>query len=169
MGVTPPSPIDDSTTDQIVSFLTTIGLVLRFAEIHEATVLPGIAIDRGTMVVDRARSLHPGDLLHEAGHLAVLPSAERSQLAGTTGASGGMEMAAIAWSYAAGCHLQLDPAVVFHDDGYRGGAANLIENFEAGRYIGVPILQWLGLTADTATATELGVDPYPHMIRWMVD
>jgi hypothetical protein len=169
MGVTPPSPIDDSTTDQIVSFLSTIGLVVRFAEIHEPTVLPGIAIDRGALVVDRTRLLHPGDLLHEAGHLAVLPSAERSQLAGSAGASGGMEMSAIAWSYAAGFHLRLDPAVVFHDDGYRGGAANLIDNFEAGRYIGVPILQWLGLTADPAKAADLGIDHYPHMSRWIVD
>ncbi len=152
-----------------MSFLGQIGLVVRFEEIGGPTILPGITIDHGALVVDSVRMRHPGDLLHEAGHLAVLPSEERSQVVGTTGADGGREMTAIAWSYAAICHLQMDPSVVFHDDGYRGGAANLIDNFEAGRYIGVPILQWLGLTADSSRATSLGIEPYPHMIKWVLD
>ena len=57
-------------------------------------------------------------------------------------------MMAIAWSYAASVHLQLDPSVVFHADGYRGGSQSLIENFTGGRYIAVPTLQWLGMTAE---------------------
>ena len=48
-------------------------------------------------------------------------------------------MMAIAWSYAAAVHLGLDPAVVFHEAGYRGGSGSLIENFAQERYIGVPI------------------------------
>ena len=75
---------------------------------------------------------------------------------------------ATAWSYAAVCHLGLDPAVVFHEGGYRGGSQSLIENFRAGRYIGVPVLQWLGLTADDQRAAELGIEPYPTMRRWLL-
>ena len=85
------------------------------------------------------------------------------------GADGGLEMAAIAWSYAAAVHLNLDPAVVFHEEGYRGGAQTILENFQAGRYIGVPLLQYMGLTADAKRAQAINVEPYPHMLRWLRD
>jgi hypothetical protein len=78
-------------------------------------------------------------------------------------------MAAIAWSWAATIHLELAPNVVFHEAGYRGGAANLIENFSAGRTVGVPLLEWAGLTATGKRAAELGVNPYPAMLRWLRD
>ena len=64
-------------------------------------------------------------------------------------------------------HLGLDPAVVFHPDGYRGGSQALIENFTNGRTIGVPMLQWLGLTLDAKRAAESGGAPYPAMIKWL--
>jgi hypothetical protein len=160
---------DDPTLDRITTFLAEIGLSVRAAEIRGGTVLPGITIDRGTLVVDPDKLEHPGDLLHEAGHLAGLAPAERSEVGSAAGADGGREMAAIAWSYAASRHLGLDPSVVFHDDGYRGGSANLIENFEADRSFGVPILQWLGLTAEGPRAAELGIEPFPHMIKWTVE
>jgi hypothetical protein len=153
----------------IARFLGEIGLALRWEEITQATRLPGVAIDRGALVVDPSRLRQPGDLLHEAGHLALHPPESRAVISGDAGPDGGYEMAAIAWSYAALRHLQLDPAVVFHDEGYRGGSANLVTNFESGRYVGVPLLQWLGLTAQGPKAAELGVDPYPHMIRWLVE
>ena len=54
-------------------------------------------------------------------------------------------MAAIAWSWAALVHLRLDPAVVFHQEGYRGGSQSLIENFSMGRFVGVPMLRWMGM------------------------
>ncbi len=154
---------------RIARFLGEIGLCVRWEEIDHATRLPGIAIDHGALRVDASRLSHPGDLLHEAGHLALLPGHARSQVTGDAGPDGGYEMAAIAWSFAAVRHLQLAPEVVFHEDGYRGGSASLVANFEAGRYIGVPLLQWLGMAAAGPRAAELGIAPYPHMIRWLVD
>ncbi len=130
--------------------------------------MPGLTIDHGTLVVDRSRLQHPGDLLHEAGHLAVIPADERAQLVGNAGPDPAREMMAIAWSYAALRHLRLDPAVVFHEGGYRGGSGSLIENFSAGRYIGVPVLQWLGMTAEGTRAVELGIKPYPKMLKWLL-
>lgn len=111
--------------------------------------------------------MYPGDLLHEAGHLALLEPGEKWVTEGSMGDNGGYEMGAIAWSYAAAVHLGLAPDVVFHDSGYRGPAEAIRENFAAGRYLGVPILQWLGLAVDTKTAPTLGVEPYPAMIRWL--
>jgi hypothetical protein len=159
---------DGPVTTQIARFLAEIGLTLRWEQVEERTPLPGIRIDRGTLVVDRERLQHPGDLLHEAGHLAVITAEERAQLVGDAGSDPAREMMAIAWSYAALRHLRLDPGVVFHVGGYRGGSRSLIENFSAGRYIGVPVLQWLGMTADATRAAELGVEPYPKMLKWLL-
>jgi hypothetical protein len=156
-------------TATIVEFLTEIGLPVRAGRIGEETFLPGIKIEGGGLVADEAKLTYPGDLLHEAGHLAVVPSARRSTLHLHAGQSAGEEMMAIAWSYAAAVHLGLDPAVVFHEGGYRGGSQALLDNFRAGRYFGVPTLQWIGLTAEPRRARELGVPPYPYMIQWLRD
>lgn len=77
------------------------------------------------------------------------------------------EMMAIAWSYAAVLHLGLPPETVFHAEGYRGGSSSLLENFREGRYLAVPMLQWLGLAHDEKQAQQLGASPYPHMLRWL--
>ena len=83
------------------------------------------------------------------------------------GEGGAEEMMAIAWSYAASVHLHLEPDVVFHPAGYRGGSQALIDNFTQGRTIGVPMLQWVGLTTEPKHAAARGVEPYPHMVRWL--
>mgnify|MGYP003339327856 CR=1 FL=1 len=64
-------------------------------------------------------------------------------------------------------HLQLPPEVLFHEEGYKGGASSLIENFSAGRYIGVPMLQWLGLTKEAKNDAEADEFTYPKMKNWL--
>jgi len=162
-------PFSNPVTTRIVEFLLGIGLPVRAGVIAERTFLPGIKIEGGVLVIDEAQLTYPGDVLHEAGHLAVVPVARRGALHLHVGKDGGDEMMAIAWSYAAAVHLGLDPAVVFHDGGYRGGSQALIDNFSAGRYIGVPTLQWIGLTAEPKRASDMGVPPYPHMLKWLRD
>lgn len=156
-------------TQLIVDFLVEIGLGVSKTQIHHETVLPGITVDRGAIVIDESKLLYPGDLLHEAGHLAVIPSEKRKQAQMNVGKKAGEEMMAIAWSYAAAVHLNLEPSVVFHDAGYRGWSRALIENFTQGRYVGVPLLQWIGLTVDWRTAKEIGTEPYPKMLKWLLD
>ncbi len=150
---------------RMLPFLAEIGLVVRERPLPAATFLPGILIERGTLVIDRDRLAYPGDLLHEAGHLAVVPPAERATLHDNLQTGPGEEMAAIAWSYAAALHLGIDPAVVFHSAGYKGGAQSLIENFGAGRYFGVPLLQWYGLTRERDDGSGAAV--YPKMDGWL--
>ena len=79
-------------------------------------------------------------------------------------------MAAIAWSYAAALHLKIDPAIVFHDEGYGGKPGdlsnNLAENFATGHYVGVPLLALYGLSCEPHRAQD-GMLPYPHMRRWL--
>ena len=67
----------DAIKARIVDFITQIGLDVRTEAIQEETVLPGIAVHHGILVVDYERWLYPGDLLHEAGHLAVMEPERR--------------------------------------------------------------------------------------------
>ena len=152
---------------KIVAFLREIGFEIQFATVEGATALSGINVDRGVLVCDPERLKFAGDLLHEAGHLAVKSPTERRQASSNMGSDPAEEMMAIAWSYAAILHLQLPPEVVFHPEGYRGGSKSIIENFGAGRYFGVPMLQWLGMCQDEKRAKELGAAPFPQMIQWL--
>src|SRR5438132_8341641 len=129
----------DPLRDRLIRFIREIGIEVREAALDESCLLPGLDIRGGAVVVEHPRWLHPGDILHEAGHLAVAAPEARS--AERLSPNGGDEMAAIAWSYAAAVHLGLPAGVVFHAAGYRGGAESLVENFEAGHYFGVPLLQ----------------------------
>jgi hypothetical protein len=157
----------DPTTATIVAFLREIGLDVLSAPFEAPTFLPGIRLVRGAIALDETRLVHPGDILHEAGHLAVATPERRAAITDDAGSDPAEEMMAIGWSYAALVHLRLDPAVVFHADGYRGGGASLIENFSQGRYLGVPMLQWVGMTLDEQHARAAGLQPYPHMLRWL--
>ena len=155
----------DPLTERLVAFVRGIGIEVRAATLPEKTFLPGLDIRHGAILVDAERLTYPGDILHEAGHLAVTDPAERH--APTLSPSGGDEMTSIAWSYAALRHLALDPAIVFHADGYKGEAAAIIENFTAGSYFGVPLLQYYGMAVEPRGAAEMAAEPYPHMLRWL--
>lgn len=151
---------------RIVDFLRRIGVAVRQGPVPDG-FLPGLTLDGGCVVFDPERLQHPGDLLHEAGHLAVCAPERRGQLTAQAGDDGGMEMAAIAWSWAALRHLDLPPETVFHDQGYRGGSQSIIAAFAQPQPFGVPLLEWLGMTATGARAAAAGVAPFPHMLRWL--
>jgi hypothetical protein len=152
-----------------LTFLHSIGIATAFCSLPaERCFLPGLLIEAGRILIDEEKLLCAGDVLHEAGHLAVVPATERAMLDGP--AIGGRkeapaeEMMAIAWSYAACVHLQIDPAFVFHDQGYKGGGAELAQNFKEGRTFGVPLLIWLGMTGTSGDGGG-----YPLMTKWLRD
>jgi hypothetical protein len=129
---------------------------------------------RGVLVYDADRLVWPGDLLHEAGHLAVAPPDVRPLLGGDMDGVEGVDMAqlewgAIAWSYAAALEIGIDPADVFHGGGYRGHSEGLLRTFALGAPIGGHVLEAAGMTAFGPRAAALGVAPYPHMLRWVRD
>jgi hypothetical protein len=109
-----------------------------------------------------------GDLLHEAGHLAVMSPKRRWAARGRFDSGMAEEMMAQAWSYAAALHLGIDPALVFHQHGYgsRGGAW-LVDGFAKGGTPGVPGLCWLGLTSHKYGGQEIPGSVYPTMIAWL--
>ncbi|MEI9994786.1 MAG: hypothetical protein WDM91_09345 [Rhizomicrobium sp.] len=163
------SDFEHPLTRAIAIFLGQIGLDIRAGAVPDETALPGIDIDHGVLVVDEARLAYPGDLLHEAGHLAVAAPDQRASFHHDVGNDGGEEMGAIAWSYAAALHLEIDPALVFHAAGYRGGGASILENFAAGKYFGVPYLAWCGMTNHTGRAARADMAPFPAMQKWLRD
>lgn len=158
--------IDGADAARILEFLERIGVPVAFEPVSEDSFLPALRVRGGTLVIDSERLEWVGDLLHEAGHIAVTDSTLRPQLDEVSGDPGD-EMAAIAWSYAAAVEIGLDPAVLFHPHGYRGGAQAMIDNFTAGRGVGIPMLAWFGMSAEPHRAAADGARPYPHMTRWL--
>jgi len=157
----------DTVTAAMIGFIRSIGLEVELKEVTESTFVPGITIQQGRLVVDLERMHYPGDMLHEAGHLAVAVPERRRTLHLDIGQNGTEEMMAIAWSYAAALRIGIDPAIVFHAEGYRGGSASLLDNFSEGRYLALPMLEWTGMAYGPKRAEEEGVAPYPHMLRWL--
>jgi hypothetical protein len=159
----------DPTTKIMADFLNEIGITVIPGKFKEETFLPGILIDNGKLIIDEEKLLYPGDLLHDAGHLAVKQTSERKTTHINCGSDPAEEMMALAWSYAALVHLKIQPEIVFHEHGYKGQSQQLIEGFQQEHCIGLPMLQWVGMTADVKNAPALGVDPFPHMIKWLRD
>lgn len=149
-------------TARIVAFLREIGLDAAPAELGDDCFLPGIAVERGALRYDEARLTWPGDLLHEAAHVAVAPPEARARMTGDVAVPGldmaRLEVAAVPWSYAAALHIGIDPALVFHAGGYRGRSEGLLRTFAVGVYPGVNLLVEAGMTTG---------DAYPRMLRWL--
>lgn len=133
----------------ITRFLHEIGLEIREGEVPENTFLSAILIENGVIVYNLEQLLYPGDLLHEAGHVAVSLPDERAQLHNNVleldQNKQGEEMAVLLWSWLAARHIGIPDDVLFHDTGYKGEAAWLREQFQSGHYLGAPLLQWMGI------------------------
>jgi hypothetical protein len=156
----------DPTATRIIDWLRKIGLSVRLVPVDAGSFLPGVTLEPGGLIVDPEHLLYPGDLLHEAGHLATMLPAQRASAGSNAGSDMGEEIAAQTWSYAAAVQLGLPPDMVFHSSGYKGASATLIQAYRDGK-AGVPLLQWMGLTLDPARAAATDIPPYPHMIRWL--
>jgi hypothetical protein len=153
---------DSAALEKVLFFLNTIGIDIIEKELDETTFLPGLCL-----------GANPGDILHEAGHLAVTTSSER-KLVGTEEMpkdwpTQGDEIGAILWSYAAICHLELPLEFVFHPNGYKNNSDWFISNFNSGNYIGLPLLEWAGLTLSEKRAAIEGKKAFPIMQKWLRD
>jgi len=157
-------------TAKILDFLQEIGLIYHLEKIEEVTLLPGLQLRNGTLIIDIEKLLYPGDILHEAGHLACMPFDIRKTMSGDLediDLHRGGEMMAIAWSYAACRYLNINLEIVFHEYGYRDASQSIIDNFNNDYTFGVPLLQWCEMCYDNKNATKLNAKPFPEMISWL--
>lgn len=162
---------DTDVLGRIVTFLQTVGVPLSERQMSASSLLPGVAIESGQLVVDRSRVEWPGDLLHEAGHLAVVPARLRPMLSGTMSEEIDVvhagEPEATAWAYAAIVALGLEPDVLFHVGGYHGHSRQLAFTYAAGCFPGAGGLCAAGMALGREEAERRDLPPYPHMIRWL--
>jgi hypothetical protein len=159
-------------TQQTLSFLKEIGINVIEKELGD-TFLPGLSLGPNCIYIDYDKLLYPGDILHEAGHLAVTTAAER-KLVGTDHIAAewptqAEEMGAILWSFAAVNHLKLPVEFVFHPDGYKNESDWLISNFNTENYVGLPFLEWIGLCLGKDRASKENKPAFPAMLKWMRD
>lgn len=181
---------EDAGTDprlrRVVRWLVDQGLEIESGSRYTQSFNPGIWIEAGALVYDHAVA-HPGDLLHEAGHLAVLPSCIRGHANGdmdTVAPRIGEYMAAhpnafafpedpiaramieggdssvIAWAYAAALAAGVDPWLTC-ERGFPeeddGRAA--LEALQTGTFVGIANLVASGM-AESRRA-------FPKMRRWL--
>jgi hypothetical protein len=165
--------LKSSLAKRIADFLTEIGIEVVPSQLVGETFLPGIAVENGRILVDEEKLIYPGDLLHEAGHLALAARDVRSGLSDEVILPNAnmdlVEAQTIAWSYAAVSYLGLDPKLLFHEGGYKGHSEGLLLNFSLGVYVGVNGLREAGMTATDKMTVDSGTPPYPHMIKWLRD
>ena len=155
----------DPLVTRLSTFVRSIGIEVQACPIDWKTQFPGLDIKLGAVLVDEQQLIHPGNILHEAGHIAVHDPARRQEPKFSP--SRGEELGALAWSYAATVYLGLNSELIFYPDSYHGWATSLVENFAEGRYLGVPLLQRYGMALEQRVAAERGLKPYPHMLRWL--
>jgi hypothetical protein len=177
----------------VLNFLREIGLkvIQRPLTKQEYTqeFLPNIVIRNGRLIVDPLRAL-PGDILHEAGHVAIFPARIRpycsnysinsgNQMADVL-AKAGIEptiqelkalqycfedLAPVAWQFAANLKIGFPSAVGFAT-GFKG----------QGMYVHNSILQSVGLHMGHVTSVSLfylrmtaSKASFPTMLRWLND
>lgn len=150
---------------RIFQFFDEISISYNFTKIETETFLPGIKIKNGSLQIDMEKLKYPGDLLHEAGHIAVSSSTERESLndnvVENSSEKAGEELAVLLWSFAAARKIGLPSEIVFHEDGYKNEAKWLKEQFESEKYIGLPLLQWMNMTDSE------GENAFPKMRTWL--
>lgn len=185
--------------DPIVSFLRGIGIGVEFGEGARNGFLPGVNIQGGVIHVDPETLVGPGDLLHEAGHIAILPRRFHAQLGrdldadtrAAIAAEAGPaipddlilarplqqgEAMAQAWSYAAALHIGVPLPCVFFPGSYKvdsyEGIHPIQRWLESGTHHGPNGLAAVGMTGFSgifAFMGDNGLPPFPRMTRWVQD
>lgn len=157
----------------ILSFLKEIGVAVIERELSGQTFLPGLSLGPNCIYVDYSRLLYPGDLLHEAGHLAVATGEQRDNIGSISADKNwpteAEELGAILWSYAALKHIGIPEQIVFHENGYKGDSQWLIDNFKNGVYIGLPFLEWIGIAMGEERGKRENKPCFPLVIKWIRD
>ncbi len=77
------------------------------------------------------------------------------------GAEQSEEIGVLLWTFLAAKYLDISPAIVFHEHGYKGQSQWLLDNFNSGTYIGLPLLKWMGIVQETPDGM------LPKVVNWL--
>ncbi|WP_417451179.1 hypothetical protein [Kordiimonas sp.] len=158
---------DSDYIENIRNFLNSIGIQVVYKQLPDDTFLPGLRIEYGQLAVDIDKLKYPGDMLHEAGHIATMAPTLRKTTFADAGTDMGEEIASQAWSYAAALACNVPPEVVFHEHGYKGAAQWLKEHYEGEQcFAGLPLLAWYGLSGAPGCGDN-GLARFPMMSAWL--
>lgn len=172
---------------EVVTFLKAIGIPVQVVpELGQKGFLPGVLIQGGGLQVTPAGLV--SDWLHEAGHVACVPTRFRGGLTGNVSAGvkamfeqlDPLELdpdhplmraalqcsdpEATAWAWAAGCHLGLPPEMIIGNDQYDGDGAEIRAMLQANAYFGINGLVHAGMCQ---SARRPG--GYPQLTKWLQD
>jgi hypothetical protein len=152
----------ESILECIVNFLNSINIMVVEKKLPDDTFLPGLSLKGNTILMDLNKLKYPGDLLHEAAHIATTDEKIRKYIGSENMKSNwptdGDEIASILWSYAACHHLNLELEIVFHPNGYKNDSEWIIEQFNSKNYMGLPLLEWMSLCTK---------EEFPIMNKWL--
>lgn len=162
----------------LLNFLRSIGIC-----VHEVDSLPekgfvdNILLKDGKMYITPYASI--SSILHEAGHLAIIPAQFRHLASGDLRGLQQMfdaldnepldshlmraalqcgDTEATAWAYAAGVHLGIPEKLIIQDDEYSGTGNEIRAMVAIGYYFGVHGLQHAGMCNKR---------DWPHLTRWV--
>jgi dienelactone hydrolase len=154
--------------------------------------VPGVRIVSGALHYDPDVAC-TANLLHEAGHVAILPSIYRAQAnddiskvarkmlaevfeapdvdPDSPQACAAMQCSdpeATAWAYSAGRHLGIPDELVIRDTDYQSEGDQIRLALKAGAYAGINGLARAGFCVVTRTAAAVTGRPrYPTLSRWL--
>ena len=185
--------------EPIVNFVREIGFDVQYGAGAAGGFLPGVNIYSGALHIDPSTLMGPGDILHEAGHIIVVPRRYWSRmqtdlqtsvdlLAAEELAPDGRpnpllthakqmgEFMAQAWSYAVALHLGLSPGCIFfpgahHIKDYED-VHPMQQWIERGTHYGPQALADVGMTGYSGVfgfMHDNGLPPFPRMARWTLD
>lgn len=183
-----PMRADHADFERTIGFLISIGIK---AEIKpEANgFIRKVRLEQGALHIQPDAPI--SGILHEAGHIAVLPSAFRHLATGNISSAQRAALEATqdldpdsapyraamqcsdpettAWAWAAGEHLGLAPEVIIQDNEYANSGAEMRAACQARAYIGINGLSHAGFCANRAGpyATAKGLPAYPSLMMWL--
>lgn len=184
----PPAIVIEGAFARTAAFLEGLGFVVR-CDPRADGFLAGVEIANGELLVAMDADDMAGELLHEAGHLAVTPSLFRHRASGDLsevarimsdwidgcglslevddpiirGILQAGECEAIAWSYAAALTIGIDTRIPFCR-GFEGEGLDLHDQVASGYYFGVHGLAAGGMTDLPRRPSP---SPFPRMKRWL--
>lgn len=171
----------------LVNQLDKIGIQCIIGEANNCFV-KGVQIKNGRLIVDPYRC-SISNLLHEAGHLAVLPKEYRKQANGDLSAVlkkmyGEVDCSkeenrrymqceddeATAWAFAFGVRWGVPFVLIIDDDQYDGTGRDVLESLSLGNGLGVSGLARMGWCASNLIHSKAsGLPMYPNLVKWIND